>query len=163
MADRSCCCSVYVTEGFIRRYVHVLADAYPILTDPCLGLSSEYPWAKSIATAGSLLTFTLEWVLHKTFQRRLFPQDERVVHADKSPNAEAPLPALFAGSTDETVQVADRKARLKTLQNVVVSYTFETGIIFHSRSRCTSLCLPLPQCLLTSFLLSCHLHTGCLT
>ena len=25
-------------------FVHVLGDAYPILMDPSLGLSTEYPW-----------------------------------------------------------------------------------------------------------------------
>lgn len=25
-------------------YVHILGDAYPILLNPCLGLSTEYPW-----------------------------------------------------------------------------------------------------------------------
>ena len=28
-------------------FVHVLGDAVPILSDPCLGLSSDYPWVRS--------------------------------------------------------------------------------------------------------------------
>ena len=115
------------------RYVHVLGDAYPILTDSCLGLSSEYPWAMTIATAASLFTFTLEWVLHKTFHKRLILQDQRGVQAGKAHDAEAPLPA---GPTGDMVNSADHKVRLWALQNVVISYTFEAGIIFHSESLC---------------------------
>ncbi|KAL3134351.1 low-affinity Zn(2+) transporter zrt2 [Trebouxia sp. C0009 RCD-2024] len=60
---RAFAAGVVLTTG----YVHVLADALPILQHPCLGLSTEYPWAMAIATAATLGTFTLEWVLHKTF------------------------------------------------------------------------------------------------
>jgi len=103
--------------------VHVLGDAYPILTDACLGLSTKYPWAMTIA-------FTLEWVLHRTFRRRLVLQDESNSRAVRPPDAEAPAPA--SGPADDVVK-ADLKVRLKILQNVVISYTFEAGIIFHSK------------------------------
>ena len=36
-------------------FVHVLGDAVPILSDPCLGLSSEYPWVRSCAVHALLL------------------------------------------------------------------------------------------------------------
>jgi len=111
--------------------VHVLGDAYPILTDACLGLSTKYPWAMTIATAASLFTFTLEWVLHRIFHRRLVLQDESNSRAVKPPDAEAP--ALSSGPADDVVKAADLKVRLKTLQHVVISYTFEAGIIFHSK------------------------------
>ena len=42
-------------------FVHVLGDAFPILTDPCLGLSSTYPWACAFAGTAVLLIFTLEF------------------------------------------------------------------------------------------------------
>jgi hypothetical protein len=129
-------CGFHAYCAFTYRYVHVLADAYPILTDPCLGLSTEYPWAMTIATAASLFTFTLEWVLHKTFRRRLI-EDERNIHDVKRHDAEAPLPALSAGPGDDVLEAADHKARLKALQNVVISYTFEAGIIFHSKQYCS--------------------------
>jgi len=53
------------------RFVHVLGDAYPILTDPCLGLSGNYPWAMTFATAAALLTFTLEWSLHRRLRNQI--------------------------------------------------------------------------------------------
>ncbi|KAK9794638.1 hypothetical protein WJX73_005364 [Symbiochloris irregularis] len=64
---RAFAAGVVLTTG----YVHVLGDAYPVLTDPCLGLSSDYPWAMTLATAATLITFTLEWTLHKHFVKRL--------------------------------------------------------------------------------------------
>lgn len=115
---------------YMRRYVHVLEDAFPILTDPCLGLSTTYPWAMTIATAASLFTFNLEWVLHKTFQQRLLRDTDTSAHDFKSPDPEAPSQA---SPTEDLTKAADRKIRLKALQNVVISYTFEAGIIFHSK------------------------------
>ena len=121
------------------RYVHVLGDAYPILTDPCLGLSSEYPWAMTIATAASLFTFVLQWVLHKKFHERLFSKagDGATVPAAKSSDVEAPSTSVEAVS-DPACCPIDNKARLRTLQNTVISYTFEAGIIFHS--ECALFC-----------------------
>ena len=83
----------------------------------------------TIATAASLFTFTLEWVLHKTFHKRLIQQDDRSIQASKARDAEAALPAA---AEQDMVKVADHKVRLKALQIVVISYTFEAGIIFHS-------------------------------
>ena len=121
----------------------MLADAYPILTDPCLGLSSEYPWAMTFATLASLLAFTLEWILHKAFHRKL-----KVLHA---PNGElrdphdsaAGLPVSVKETSDTLpVTTPEQRMRLKALHNMVVSYTFEIGIIFHSKSlHCCSRCL----------------------
>ncbi|KAL0034701.1 hypothetical protein WJX77_003183 [Trebouxia sp. C0004] len=65
------CFAPVLTTG----YVHVLGDAFPILTDPCLAR---------------------------------------------------------ADSNDDVAKAADRKVRLKAIQNIVISYTFEAGIIFHS-------------------------------
>jgi hypothetical protein len=114
----------------VYRYVHVLGDAFPILTDPCLGWSTTYPWAMTIATAASLVTFTLEWMLHKTFHQRLMRNAERDGHAIKQPDAEAPMPE----TTGDLARAADRNTRLKTMKSIVISYTFEAGIIFHSKS-----------------------------
>ena len=90
----------------------------------------------TIATAASLFTFNLEWVLHKTFKQRLLRDTNNSAHGGKSPDPEAPLQA---SPSDDLVKAADRKIRLKALQNVVVSYTFEAGIIFHSKPQLTSL------------------------
>ena len=125
------------------RYVHVLADAYPILTDPCLGLSSDYPWAMAIATAATLATFTLEWVLHKTLHRRLSLKAER--EDAKEPDHEAQLSGEAAVDPEK---LEYRSHRLVAMKNTVMSYTFEIGIIFHSKSlamlalcRCYLLCV----------------------
>ncbi|DBA78801.1 TPA: hypothetical protein ACH3X1_008697 [Trebouxia sp. C0004] len=118
---RAFAAGVVLTTG----YVHVLGDAFPILTDPCLGLSTTYPWAMTIATAASLFTFNLEWILHKTFHQRLMRDAERF-------DAEAPLPAARTDSNDDVAKAADRKVRLTAIQHGVISYTFEAGIIFHS-------------------------------
>lgn len=85
----------------------------------------------TIATAGSLFTFNLEWILHKTFHQRLTRDAEDGVKAVESLDAEAPLPAAKTDSND-LAKLADHKVRLRAIQNVVVSYTFEAGIIFHS-------------------------------
>ncbi|KAL0040876.1 hypothetical protein WJX79_008214 [Trebouxia sp. C0005] len=119
---RAFAAGVVLTTG----YVHVLGDAFPILTDPCLGWSTTYPWAMTIATAASLVTFTLEWVLHKTFHQRLMRNADR--QAIKRPDAEAPMPE----ATGDLARATDRNTRLKVMKNIVVSYTFEAGIIFHS-------------------------------
>ena len=104
--------------------VHILGDAYPILTDPCLGLSAEYPWAMTFATTAVLLTFTLEWSLRKWIR-----------HSNQASLA------AFAGDAEstfgkdeemETVKAADLAERTETLENVVIAYTFEAGIMFHS-------------------------------
>lgn len=112
------------------RFVHVLADAFPILSDPCLGLSSEYPWGMTIATAAILATFMLEWSLHKTFHRRLILEAEREDATEVDP--EAQLAVASTGPSTRSVQSAERGSRLKVMENVVISYTFEAGIIFHS-------------------------------
>lgn len=115
------------------RFVHVLADAYPILTDPCLGLSSEYPWAMTIATAASLMAFTLEWVLHKTFHKRM-----NVLHTHNGELRQAgdPEPTRDISKLEAALPTTtpEQRMRLKTLHNAVISYTFEIGIIFHSKT-----------------------------
>lgn len=119
-----------------RRYVHVLGDAYPILTDPCLGLSGEYPWAMTFAGLASLVAFTLEWVLHKSFHRKL-----KVLHAPNGAfqDAEASTSSVNSGNDILPVTMAEQQTRLRALHNVVISYTFEVGIIFHSESCMTVL------------------------
>ena len=82
----------------------------------------------TIATAASLFTFTLEWMLHKSFHRRLVLDDHKA-YAAKANDAEAALPA---SPTEDMVKAADHQLKLRALQNGVISYTFEAGIIFHS-------------------------------
>ena len=107
------------------RYVHVLGDAFPILTDPCLGLSGEYPWAMTFATAASLITFTLEWCLGRLFFHKLAQ-----IEAQNAAQASKPVSDAEAATQEE-----EATSRVKILQNTVISYTFECGIIFHSKSR----------------------------
>lgn len=87
----------------------------------------------TIATSASLFTFTLEWVLHKTFHQRLMHDADSSTQVQNKADAEAGISASAATSSDDIEKAYDRKARLKALQNVVVSYTFEAGIIFHSK------------------------------
>ena len=109
------------------RYVHILGDAYPILTDPCLGLSGEYPWAMTIATAASLLTFTLEHILRRVIRRS----------NQQSLNAQLPDTESVCSSKDEeaaAMVASDAAERAETLEHVVVAITFEAGIVFHSET-----------------------------
>ena len=50
-------------------FVHVLPDAVSSLTDPCLGFSSEYPWAEVFAGGAALVTFGLETLLRSWIVR----------------------------------------------------------------------------------------------
>ena len=97
----------------------------------------------TIATAASLFTFVLEWVLHKKFHERLFSKegDGVTAPAEKSSDVEAPPTSTEAVSNSACCPI-DNKARLRTLQNTVISYTFEAGIIFHSKFA--RLCLLVP-------------------
>ncbi len=95
----------------------------------------------TIATAASLFTFTLEWILRKTFRQRLMHDADIITQPHYTADTEAAMPASAATDTEKAYG-DDRKARLKALQNVVVSYTFEAGIIFHSKyllERCIAL------------------------
>ena len=105
----------------------MLADAYVVLTDPCLALSGEYPWAMTFATLASLLAFNVEWVLHKFFDKKM-----KLMHA---PNGELRSTEAIADTNNEILPVISpdqQHLRLKALHNVVIAYTFEVGIIFHS-------------------------------
>ena len=82
----------------------------------------------TIATAASLVTFTLEWVLHKAFNQRLMRNAESP-QAVKQPDVEAPMPE----TTGDLARATDCNTKLKTMKSIVVSYTFEAGIIFHSK------------------------------
>ena len=73
---------VVITTG----YVHVLGDAASILTDPCLGLSTDFPWAFVFATFATLFTFCLEYFLQRYFRARLgLPQSVGERRADTVP------------------------------------------------------------------------------
>lgn len=80
----------------------------------------------TIATAATLATFTLEWVLHKTFRRRLLTQAER---------EDTKLDPEGQGSRPNSDDLAVRQSKIRTMRVMVMSYTFEVGIIFHSK-RC---------------------------
>lgn len=46
------------------------ADAATVLADPCLGLSSTYPWPYMFATVATLLIFVIEFLLKKYYNWR---------------------------------------------------------------------------------------------
>ena len=103
----------------------MLGDAYPLLTDPCLGLAGNYPWAMTFATAASLVTFTLEWCLGRLFFHKLAQ-----IEAQNASQASKEVSDAEAATQEE-----EAKSRVKVLQMTVISYTFECGIIFHSKFR----------------------------
>ncbi len=123
--------STYASE--VPRFVHILADAVPILADPCLGLSTEYPWAMTFVMAAILATFTLEWLLHASFRRRLCLEAEREDAATSDPEAQ---PATLSSVSARNAGIADREGKIKRMENTISSYTFEAGIIFHSKRSC---------------------------
>ena len=53
-------CSPVLTSAAAPQ---VLPDAVAALTNPCLGLSGEYPWAFVFAGAAAMFTLTLEMTL----------------------------------------------------------------------------------------------------
>ena len=85
----------------------------------------------TIATAATLFTFNLEWVLHRVFHKRMLHQEIARAEAAKTLDTEAAL----AEADKVKIECA---GRLSKLQNIVSSYTFECGIIFHSRCLLTS-------------------------
>ena len=82
----------------------------------------------AIATAATLGTFTLEWILHKTFRHRLLTQVE---HEDTKHDPEVQASPSSSGD------LAARQSKLRAMRVMVMSYTFEIGIIFHSKYLAT--------------------------
>ena len=80
----------------------------------------------TFATAASLFTFTLEWFLHKEFHKRL---NER---GPSPKDADADIEMRGLEHPKEVDSDVERDRSLKRMRNLVRSYTFETGIIFHS-------------------------------
>jgi zinc transporter 1/2/3 len=115
---RAMAAGVVLSTGF----VHVLGDAFPILSDPCLNLSTTYPWAMTFATFSTLFTFVLEFYLGKCFKKRAAQLTAR---ANASAGEENP----------SSVEQGDEKAASRErarLMYTTASLTFECGIIFHS-------------------------------
>ena len=82
----------------------------------------------AIATAATLGTFTLEWVLHKIFRRRLLTQAQQE-DTKHDPEVQA--------SPYNSEGLAARQSTLRAMRVMVMSYTFEIGIIFHSKHPAT--------------------------
>lgn len=101
----------------VTGYVHVLGDAIPLLSDPCLGLSTTYPWALVFASFSSMLAFSFEWSLSQLFRRR--------IHHTGSASEVTEL-GLGTDELDEKEKVTRR------MEYAVISTTFEAGVIFHS-------------------------------
>lgn len=101
----------------VTGYVHVLGDAIPLLSDPCLGLSTEYPWALVFASFSSMLAFTFEWSLSQLFRR----QSHRTGSASE-------VIELGMGSDE----VDEKEKATRRMEYAVISTTFEAGVIFHS-------------------------------
>lgn len=115
----------------VTGYVHVLGDAIPLLSDPCLGLSTTYPWALVFASFSSMLAFTLEWSLNQYFTHKL-----------GMPKIDSTTDAIDFAEPDSSIEVAElgldagdlsekQKAK-RRLEYTVISTTFEAGVIFHS-------------------------------
>lgn len=90
----------------------------------------------AFATLSALLAFTLEWILHKALHKKMRLKDMpngEVQQADDSANG---LPVTVKSGTETLpVTTPEQRIRLKALHNVVMSYTFEIGIIFHSKAQ----------------------------
>ena len=93
----------------------------------------------TFATAAVLATFTLEWLLQTSFRRRLLLEDldEREAATESDPEAQPATPSSVIATNTEVV---DRKGRVQLMESVVTSYTFEAGIIFHSKCLCLKCC-----------------------
>ena len=105
----------------VTGYVHVLGDAIPLLSDPCLGLSVTYPWALVFASFSSMLAFTLEWNLNQYFTAKL-----GTTEADPS----AISTSVELGLDSE--EISEKQREKRRLEYTVISTTFEAGVIFHS-------------------------------
>lgn len=101
----------------VTGFVHVLGDAIPLLADPCLGLSTEFPWALVFTSFAAMFAFMLEWSLTQYFKRKLVPD---VVE---------PKPEELESGLD---MLDDKELERRRLRYVVISTTFEAGVIFHS-------------------------------
>lgn len=102
--------------------IHILPDASGDLTNPCLKLSTEYPWAFAFAGIALLLTFLMEYSVG-TFLRYRFGGS---AHIKDGAHPEAV--DLEAGS--EVHQ--EKQEALRVLNATVASYTLEAGVILHS-------------------------------
>jgi len=105
----------------VTGYVHVLGDAIPLLSDPCLGLSTTYPWALVFASFSSMLAFTLEWSLNQYFSAKL-----------GKPESSAEVVATSIELGLDTEELSEKQRTKRRLEYTVISTTFEAGVIFHS-------------------------------
>jgi len=118
---------VVITTG----YVHVLGDAASILTDPCLGLSTDFPWAFVFATFATLLTFCLEYFLQRYFRARLgLPQ---IAGASFSADTRKPLtPCLqYSARSPTALRQPPLAARACLLRVSSFCRTLHAGVAFH--------------------------------
>ncbi|KAK9812115.1 hypothetical protein WJX73_008188 [Symbiochloris irregularis] len=159
---RAFAAGVVLTTG----YVHVLGDAYPILTDPCLGLSTDYPWAMTFATASTLFTFTLEWTLHKHFVKRLNRPQRSASTLENGEQSNGTLEqkdaTLEDGMPKDLLATKGNHdpGRVKVILNTVHSYTFEIGIIFHSIFIGITLGISQNANTVTSLMIALFFHQG---
>ena len=88
----------------------------------------------TFATAATLMTFTLEWSL-----RRWIRTSHRLSLAT-APGAGCVGAALSPKNEEENaLKAADLAERAETMENMVIAYTFEAGIIFHSEPSFSTL------------------------
>ncbi len=64
------CCSLTCRAPGPTNVPWPAADAQTVLSDPCLGLSSTYPWPFMFATIATLLIFFVEFALKKYYNWR---------------------------------------------------------------------------------------------
>ncbi|CAL8469946.1 g9488 [Coccomyxa elongata] len=91
-------------------FVHVLPDANTALSNPCLGFTTDYPVAFTLAAFAAILTLAIEVAIGAVLRAGFTPRGLDVEHA-----APDDIDKEHAGT-----------------QATIMSYTLEAGIIFHS-------------------------------
>mmetsp|Transcript_6161 Transcript_6161/g.17686 ORF Transcript_6161/g.17686 Transcript_6161/m.17686 type:complete len:335 (-) Transcript_6161:2519-3523(-) len=102
--------------------IHILPDAAGDLSNPCLRLSTEYPWAFAIAGMVLMMTFAMEYCIG-TYLRHRYGGSAPITHG-----AHAEASDIEAIKHDDPEKVEARRL----LNATVASYTLEAGVILHS-------------------------------
>lgn len=67
-------------------FVHVLPDANTALSNPCLGFTTDYPVAFTLAAFAAILTLAIEVAIGAVLRAGLTPRGLDVEHAVHSPS-----------------------------------------------------------------------------
>jgi zinc transporter 1/2/3 len=139
-------------------FVHVLPDANAALTNPCLGFSSNYPWAFVFAAFSSQTTFVISLILRSWLRKQRVKSHTTVsgcagavsveltnaaaaaaTHSETLPKtcrpedtAEATTPGPDASGPVQLGCLGLKPADAKVLDYRMVAYILEAGTVFHS-------------------------------